>query len=73
MGTARFEGGQALMSSKQTAGLTETRLIEGPQVPALTPAHVEANCVGKAMPGASFNSGWYRPRRLLSHSERLPS
>jgi hypothetical protein len=61
------------MSSKQAGGLARTRLIEGPKVPALTSAQVEANCIGKAMPGASFNSGWYRPRRLLSQSERLPS
>jgi hypothetical protein len=61
------------MSSKRAAGLAQTRLIEGPKVPALTSAHIGANCNGKAMPGASFNSGWYRPRRFLSQSERLPS
>ena len=61
------------MSSKQTVGLAGTRLIEGPKVPALSSAHLGANCIGKAMPGASFNSGWYRPGRLLSQSERLPS
>jgi len=61
------------MSSKKAKGLALTRLNEGPKVPALTSAHVEANCIGNRMPGASFNAGWYRPRRLLSQSERLPS
>jgi hypothetical protein len=61
------------MSSKQAVVLAETRLIECPKVPALSSAHAGANCNGKAMPGASFNSGWYRTRRLLSQSERLPS
>ncbi len=45
------------MSSKRAAGLAQTRLIEGPQVPALTSAHVGANCNGKAMPGASLILG----------------
>jgi hypothetical protein len=61
------------MSSKHATGLAVTRLNEGPKVPALTSAYVGANCIGDRMPGASFNSGWYRPRRLLSQSERLPS
>ena len=61
------------MNIKRAADLTEARLNNGPKVPALISAHAGANCIGKAMPGASFNSGWYRPRRLLSQSERLPS
>ena len=61
------------MSSKHANGLALTRLNEGPKVPALSSASVEANCIGNRMPGVSFNSGWYRPRRLLSQSERLPS
>jgi hypothetical protein len=62
-----------MISTKHVKGLAETRLNQGPKVPALTSARVEANCIGNRMPGASFNSGWYRPRRLLSQSERLPS
>lgn len=61
------------MSSKQAAGLALARLTEGPKVPALTSAHAGAICTGKGMPGGSFNSQWYRPKRLLSQSERLPS
>ena len=61
------------MNSKQAVGLAGTRLNEGPKVQALSSAHVGANCIDKAMPGASFKSGWYRPRRPLSQSERLPS
>jgi hypothetical protein len=61
------------MSSKQAPGLASARLNDGPKVPALTSAHAGANCIGKAMPGASFTSEWYRPERLMSQSERLPS
>ncbi len=64
------------MSSDKLAGPTLTRpnqANQGPKVPALTSAHAGAICVGKGMPRASFNSGWYRLERLLSQSERLPS
>jgi hypothetical protein len=61
------------MNTKQAVGLARTRLNEGPKVPALSSAHLGANCLGNAMPEASFKSGWYRPGRLMSQSERLPS
>jgi hypothetical protein len=61
------------MNSKRAVGLAGTRLNEGPKVPALYSAHLGANCSDNAMPGASFKSEWYRPRRSLSQSERLPS
>jgi hypothetical protein len=64
------------MSSNKLASLALTRsnqANQGPRVPAATSAHAGAICVGKGMPKASFNSGWYRHERLLSQSERLPS
>jgi hypothetical protein len=64
------------MNSEKLSGLALTRsnqANEGPRVPALTSAHAGAICVGKGMPKASFNSGWYRLERLLSQGERLPS
>jgi hypothetical protein len=61
------------MSSKHAAGLALTRLHQGPKVPAPTSVHAGAICMGKGMPGASFNNGWYRPDGLLSQGERLPT
>jgi hypothetical protein len=61
------------MSSEQSAGLAQTRLNQGPRVPAPTSVHAGAICIGKGMPGASFNLPWYRPNGLLSQGERLPS
>ncbi len=62
-----------MMISKRAPGLALARLNDGPKVPALTSAHAGLNCVGTAMPGASFTSEWYRPERLMSQGERLPS
>ena len=61
------------MNSEQAAGLAQTRLTQGPKVPAVTSVHAGAICIGKGMPGAFFNSEWYRPDGLLSQSERFPS
>jgi hypothetical protein len=62
------------MSTKQVARLAATRLTKAPGPRPLTSAsHAGANCRINAMPEASFTSGWYRPRRPLSQSERLPS
>ena len=62
------------MGSSHAAGLTQARLAQGRKVPALTSAlQAGANCIRKGMPGVSFTSDWYRPRRLMSQSERLPS
>jgi hypothetical protein len=61
------------MSSKQAPGLARTRLNDGQNVPVLATAHAGSNCIGTAMQGASFKSEWYRPERLMSQGERLPS
>jgi len=61
------------MSTKQVAGLAATRLSKpyGPRP--LTSHQAGVNCRINAMPEASFTSGWYRPGRPMSQSERLPS
>jgi hypothetical protein len=61
------------MISKRAPGLACTRLNDGLKVPVLATAHAGSNCIGTVMPGASFKSEWYRPERLMSQSERLPS
>ena len=62
------------MSTKQVARLAVARLpkASGPR-PLTSASHAGANCRINAMPEASFTSGWYRPGRPISQSERLPS
>jgi hypothetical protein len=62
------------MSTKQAAGLAAARLLKpsGPR-PLTSADHAGVNCRINAMPEASFTSGWYRPGRPMSQSERLPS
>lgn len=60
------------MSSKQVAGLTGPRLHKASKAPATAWAvQHKANCNICAMPEAFFTSGWYRPGRPMSQSERL--
>ena len=62
------------MSTKQVARLAAARLIKPSGLRSLPSAgHAGANCRINAMPEAYFTSGWYRPGRPLSQSERLPS
>ena len=62
------------MSTKQAASLAGTRLYKASKAPAMAMAdHRQANCNICALPEASFMSGWYRPGRLMSQSERLQS
>jgi hypothetical protein len=61
-------------TTKQAAGLTSACLITSPEASAVTPSvQAGANRNIHAMSGAAFKSGWYRPERLMSQSERLPS
>jgi hypothetical protein len=62
------------MSSKHVAGLAGARLHKASKAPATaSSSRYTANCNICAMPEASFTSGWYRPERLMSQSERLQS
>jgi hypothetical protein len=62
------------MSSKHVAGLAGARLHKASKAPAMAWADQhKVNCNICAMPEASFTSGWYRPERLMSQSERLQS
>ncbi len=62
------------MSTKQVARLAAARLTKASGRRPLTSASpAGANCHIIAMPEASFTSGWYRPGRPMSQSERLPS
>jgi hypothetical protein len=60
--------------TKQAAGLTSARLRTSSWTYAVTPS-VPSGANGRihAMAGAAFKSNWYRPERLMSQSERLPS
>ncbi len=60
--------------TKRIARLTNARLRTSSEVSAVTPS-VQAGANGSihAMAGAAFKSNWYRPERLMSQSERLPS
>jgi hypothetical protein len=60
--------------TKQAAGLTSARLRTSSGTSAVTPS-VPSGANGRihAMAGAAFKSNWYRPGRLMSQSERLPS
>lgn len=61
-------------TTKQAAGLAGARLDKASKASALTPSvQAGGNCSIHAMQGAAFKSGWYRPERLMSQSERLPS
>jgi hypothetical protein len=63
-----------MSTTKRAVGLTNARLGTSSEVSALTPS-VQAGANGSihAMAGAAFKSNWYRPGRLMSQSERLPS
>jgi hypothetical protein len=65
------------MSSKHVAAPAGARLHTASKAPAMAssayPKVNEVNCNICAMPEASFTSGWYRPERPMSHSERLQS
>ena len=62
------------MSTKQVAALAGARLSKASKAPAMASAlHHKVNCNICAMPEASFTSGWYRPGRPMSQSERLLS
>jgi hypothetical protein len=56
-------------------GLAEARLLVEPsKASAMSPfAQVGANCGIHSATGAFSTNGWYRPGRLMSQSERLPS
>jgi len=60
--------------TKQAAELTGAHLRKSSWTSAVTPS-VPSGANGRihAMAGAAFKSNWYRPRRLMSQSERLPS
>jgi hypothetical protein len=60
--------------TKQAAGLASARLRTSSWTSAATPS-VPSGAKGTihAMAGAAFKSNWYRPERLMSQSERLPS
>jgi hypothetical protein len=60
--------------AKRAVRLTNARLRTSSEVPAVIPS-IEAGANGSihAMAGAAFKSNWYRPERLMSQSERLPS
>ena len=63
------------MSITQTSSrLTDARLRTSSEASAVSPS-VQAGANGSihAMAGAAFKSNWYRPERLMSQSERLPS
>ena len=61
-------------STKRAAGLTSARVCTSLETAAVTPSvQSEANGRIHAMAGAAFKSNWYRPGRLMSQSERLPS
>jgi len=62
------------MSTQRVAGLAAARLGKPSGPRSLSSAdHAGAKCGINAMPEASFASGWYRPGRPMSQSERLPS
>ena len=62
------------MGSKRVAALAGARLDEASKPLAMTPAiQHTVNCNICGMPEASFTSGWYRPGRPMSQSERLRS
>jgi hypothetical protein len=63
-------------STKRVAGLAGAPLYTSSKAKAAAfapSAQAGENRNIHAMPGAAFNSGWYRPERLMSQSERLPS
>jgi hypothetical protein len=62
------------MSTTQVAAMAAARLTK-PSGPCPLPSadHAGVNCRINAVPEASFTSGWYRPGRPMSQSERLPS
>ena len=60
-------------STKQAAGLTSARLRTSSATCATPSVQAGANASIHAMAGAAFKSNWYRPERLMSQSERLPS
>jgi hypothetical protein len=63
------------MNRKHVAALAGARLHTASKAPAMVSSGRqkvnEVNCNICAMPEASFTSGWYRPERPMSHSERL--
>ncbi|HUC13710.1 MAG TPA: hypothetical protein VMS00_04580 [Acidimicrobiales bacterium] len=63
-----------MRTTKQAVRLTTARLLTSSEASAVTPS-VQAGAARNihAMPGAAFKSNWYRPERLMSQSERLPS
>jgi hypothetical protein len=62
------------MGTKHVVGLAAARLRKpsGPR-PLSSADQAGADCGINAMAEASFTSGWYRPGRPMSQSERLPS
>jgi hypothetical protein len=61
-------------TTKQVAGLTGACSGKASEASAVSPS-LKAGAYRSihAMAGANFNSRWYRPERLMSQSERLPS